>query len=80
MSQRLHAAIQALVETVMDSVAGYEHIASHTYGFGWYNYCEMHALERQRLAIALRRAVEAYGGHTEQHGMLLGTATGCSSI
>jgi len=62
------------VETVMDSVAGYEHIASHTHGFGWYSYCEMHALERQRLATALRRAIEAHGGHAELHGTLLGSA------
>jgi hypothetical protein len=34
MSQRLHTSIVGLVETVMDSVAGYEHIASHTHGFG----------------------------------------------
>jgi uncharacterized protein (TIGR02284 family) len=34
----------------------------------------MHALERQRLATALRRAIEAHGGHAELHGTLLGTA------
>lgn len=74
MSQRLHASIIALVETVADSVAGYEHIASHTHGFGWYSYCEMHALERQRLAVTLRRAIEAHGGHADSQGTILGSA------
>lgn len=63
-----------LLETLTDSMAGYDHVGEHAHRFGFYAFCEHHATERAQLLHSYRRLMERRAGQAERHGSILGTA------
>lgn len=61
-----------LVETLADSIAGYDVVGSHTRQFDFYAYCEQHVAERREQVQQFRIALNANGFDHDPHGTLLG--------
>lgn len=66
--------LDRLLETLADSVAGFEHVAGHVHQYGFYAFCERRAGDRARLLAALRQKAHALKGRSAPHGTLLGSA------
>ncbi len=69
-----HSAAKYLIETVADSLNGFDHIASQPDRFSFHAFCEPHILERQELLRAMRVAMHAHGLDHDPQGTLLGAA------
>lgn len=66
--------IFSLLETLADSIDGYDHVGENSHYFDFYAFCEHHADERRKLFRELRRALKARGLDHETHGTILGSA------
>ena len=53
--------LNALVDALDDSAAGYAHVGEETDGFSFYAYCDYQAFERRRLASLLIAGLAASG-------------------
>lgn len=63
-----------LLETLADSMAGYDHVGEHAHRFGFYVFCERHVAERAELLRAYQRLLRVAGGQPDKRRSLLGTA------
>ncbi|MBD3759291.1 PA2169 family four-helix-bundle protein [Rhizorhabdus sp.] len=63
-----------LLETLADSLAGFDHVAEHAHRFDFYSYCEHYAVQRAQLTRELSRALKQHGSKLSAHGTVLGSA------
>lgn len=63
-----------LLETLADSLAGFDHVAEHAHRFDFYAYCEHHAVQRRKMVLECRRVMREHGSFQTIHGTALGSA------
>lgn len=63
-----------LLETLADSLAGFDHVAEHAHRFDFYTYCEHYAVQRSQLARNFRGAMKQHGRKLFVQGTVLGSA------
>ncbi len=69
----MHSA-EHLLETLADSLAGFDHVAEHAHRFDFYSYCEHYAVQRAKLKSELGRGLKQHGSKLSAHGTILGSA------
>lgn len=69
----MHSA-EHLLETLADSLAGFDHVAEHAHRFDFYSYCEHYAVQRAQLTSDFRRALKRHGSNLSAHGTVLASA------
>lgn len=63
-----------LLETLDDSLTGFDHVAENSHRFDFYSYCEHYAIERRELTRDLRYGMRKLGHSVPAHGTILGSA------
>lgn len=63
-----------LLETLGDSLAGFDHVAEHSHRFDFYSYCEHYAVQRAQLTREFNRAMKQQGSTAPVHGTVMGSA------
>lgn len=64
---------ERLLETLADSLAGFDHVAEHAHRFDFYSYCEHYAVQRAQLTRQLGRALKRHRSGLSAHGTVLGS-------
>jgi len=65
---------ERLLETLVDSLAGFGHVAERAHRFDFYAYCEQYAVRRAELAREFGTILKQHGSKLPSHGTVLGTA------
>ena len=63
-----------LLETLADSLAGFDHVAEHAHRFDFYSYCERYAMQRAELARQFRSVMKEFSSEPPSHGTALASA------
>ncbi|ARR54262.1 hypothetical protein HY78_12910 [Rhizorhabdus wittichii DC-6] len=65
---------ERLLETLADSLTGFDHVAEQAHRFDFYSYCEHYAVQRGQLARTFKGVMKQRGSKLPIHGTVLGSA------